>query len=285
MATSLWPCTVTVSRGPVRRVFVSYDCSQGEYAEAHRLALEAQASPCGEAEQQGLERLLPRLARKLELPRPELPPTHQPRSRILKLPADRLAICGSVELAVRDAISHPERPVWYVENALITGLFGLLCWEVVFAPLPGAFFHPFQHGPADLRRDDFVARRRRQFDTALARLDDGSYRDVILDHRQRCAGLANPFVHWELLEPELLSLALDCIPAPDLRCMFQRLLLDPAVNRSGLPDLVQFLPGERPNYHRGEGTGRSSAGQSAALAGLAWPPPYLGRGVACRVAS
>ncbi|SHM46744.1 VRR-NUC domain-containing protein [Halomonas cupida] len=221
---------------------------QGEYAEAHRLALEAQASPCGEAEQQGLERLLPRLARKLELPRPELPPTRQPRARVLELPADHLVICGSVELAVRDAISHSDRPAWYVENGLITGLFGLLCWEVVFAPLPGAFFHPFQHGPADLRRDDFVARRRRLFDTALARLDDGSYRDVILDHRQRCAGLANPFVHWELLEPELLSLALDCIPAMDLRCMFQRLLLDPAVNRSGLPDLVQFLPGERPSY-------------------------------------
>lgn len=221
---------------------------QGEYAEAHRLAIEAQASPSGEAEQQGLERLLPRLARKLELPCPERVPTHQPRSRTLELQTDRLAICGSVELAVCDAISHPERPAWYVENGLITGLFGLLCWEVIFASLPGAFFHPFQHGPADLRRDDFVARRRRLFDTALARLDDGSYRDVILDNRQCCAGLANPFVHWELLEPELLGLALDCIPATDLRYMFQRLLMDPAVNRSGLPDLVQFLPGERPSY-------------------------------------
>ncbi|ALM54778.1 VRR-NUC domain-containing protein [Halomonas huangheensis] len=223
---------------------------QGEYAEAHRLAVEALSAPAGEAELQALERLLPRLAKRLALPLPEVSAARRPDTRVIELPADSLITSGSVESAVRDAISAPDQPAYYVENGLVTGLFGLLCWEAIFAPLPGAFFHPFQHGPADLRRDDFVARRRGLFDAALAQLDDGHYRDRILATWQRCHGLANPFVHWELLEPPLLAQALDCIPVADLRCMFQRLLSDPAVNRSGLPDLVQFLPDATENAPR-----------------------------------
>ena len=30
-----------------------------------------------------------------------------------------------------------QAPVHYVENTLINGLFGLLCWPAIFAPLPG----------------------------------------------------------------------------------------------------------------------------------------------------
>ncbi|PJI51655.1 nuclease, partial [Methylobacterium radiotolerans] len=58
----------------------------------------------------------------------------------------------------------------YVENALINSLFGLLCWPAVFAPLPGAFFHPFQRGPADLEAPDFHARRQAQFEACLPSL-------------------------------------------------------------------------------------------------------------------
>ena len=55
----------------------------------------------------------------------------------------------------------------------------LLCWSAIFDPLPGAFFHPFHTGPADLYRDDFVARRRNAFDACLECLEDGRYREVI----------------------------------------------------------------------------------------------------------
>jgi len=136
-------------------------------------------------------------------------------------------------------------PAFYVENALINSLFGLLCWPAIFAPLPGAFFHPFQSGPADLSAPDFVSRRAAVFDACLARLDDGSYRDVI---RQRYAdklGVQSPFVFWGVLTGRLLMLALDCIPAEHLKLFFRRLLRDVQANRTGFPDLVRFWPAER----------------------------------------
>ncbi len=60
---------------------------------------------------------------------------------------------------LRDHWHSDAAPVFYVENALINSLFGLLCWPAIFAPPPGAFFHPFQSGPADLSAPHLVQRR------------------------------------------------------------------------------------------------------------------------------
>jgi hypothetical protein len=151
----------------------------------------------------------------------------------------------SVEYAARDSLSSPQAPVHYVENALINSLFGLLCWEPVFAALPGAFFHPFQRGPADLHAPDFQARRAVQFDACLAQLDSGAYRATILRHLESKAGRQSPFVFWGMLTPELVAQALDCLPAAHLKLWFERLLRDIRSNRSGLPDLIRFWPAER----------------------------------------
>ena len=64
-----------------------------------------------------------------------------------------------VEGVVRDHLAREEAPVFYVENTLINGLFGLLCWRAIFSAIPGAFFHPFHRGPADLYSPDFHQRR------------------------------------------------------------------------------------------------------------------------------
>lgn len=157
------------------------------------------------------------------------------------------AACATqrVEEAARAFLSRPDAPVFYVENTLINGLFGLLCWPALFAPVPGAFFHPFQRGPADLHAADFVARRAALFDACLAELNSGTYRETIARRYADKAGIQSPFVAWHVLTPELLTLALDCLPAEHLRLGFARLLHDLKANRSGLPDLVRFWPRER----------------------------------------
>jgi len=210
---------------------------QGEHQAAFELATHALKSSPNETEHQALARILPRVQRRLKLPAEpsDREPAHERWD--LSLPGPQW-----VERAVVEALSEPEAPVYYVENALLTGLFGLLCWPVIFAPLPGAFFHPFHNGPADLYRDDFVARRRDAFDACLARLDDGSYREVIRSTWREKHGLASPFVHWAIVDEPLVELALSCIPAVHLRMCFERLLGDLKANRAGLPDLIQFMP-------------------------------------------
>ena len=66
----------------------------------------------------------------------------------------------------------------------------------VFAAVPGAFFHPFQRGPADLHAPDFVERRAEAFAACFTQLDSGAYRDTIRRHFATKAGLQSPFVFW-----------------------------------------------------------------------------------------
>lgn len=213
------------------------------HEEAHALAVLAESAPESEEEAQQLGRMLPRLRRHLGLPR--LP-------RQAALPLEELALRlpqpqdgSAVEFVVRDHLSTADAPVHYVENGLINSLFGLLCWDAVFAPLPGAFFHPFHRGPADFASPDFVSRRAELFAACLAQLEDSRYQDTIRRHYREKWNRQSPFVFWGLLDDTLLEQALACLPAEHLRLWFQRLLADVSGNRSGLPDLVQFWPAER----------------------------------------
>lgn len=215
----------------------------GMPAAAYELALEAQRFPENEEELQQLQRIMPRIQRKLGLPG---------KAAVLATPLDkwRLALpCPAgkygVEEALRRHLDQVDAPAYYVENALINSLFGLLCWEAVFHPLCGAFFHPFHSAPADLHRPDFYQRRRAQFDFCLSRLDSQDYKAAIYARFEEKNGIQSPFVFWSAIDRNLLELALECIPAEHLRRWFVRILQDVKRNRAGFPDLIQFWPREK----------------------------------------
>ncbi|MGE8510431.1 MAG: VRR-NUC domain-containing protein [Paraburkholderia terricola] len=213
------------------------------FDEAFALAVHAAAAPESDEEAQRVARMLPRLQRRRGERVVRVPAARPVERSTLVLP--RPAAAQAVEYVARDHLTSDAAPVHYVENALINSLFGLLCWEPVFAALPGAFFHPFQRGPADLHAPDFHARRADRFAACLAQLESGAYRETILRHLHGKAGVQSPFVFWGLLTPELVALALDCLPAAHLKLWFERLLRDIRGNRSGLPDLIRFWPAER----------------------------------------
>ena len=213
---------------------------QEDYAQAMALASAAQQTPESAAEQQHLLRVLPRLRRKLGEPAlPRLKPREVTRLD-LALPQ----ALESVEASVQAHLNEPGAPVHYVENGLINSLFGLLCWDAIFAPLPGSFFHPFQRGPADLHSEDFHQRRADLFAACFAQLQDERYKATIRQRYQEKWGIQSPFVFWNLLNEELLEQALACFPAVHLRHWFERLLLDIRANRAGMPDLIQFWPAQ-----------------------------------------
>ena len=212
------------------------------HSEAHALAETLRAAPHNDEEFQRLERALTRLRRKLGLPVGQRRQAHgECRMELVLTPPGH----GSVELAVREHLHSDQAPVHYVENTLLCSLFGLLCWEAIFAPLPGAFFHPFHSGPVDLHSPEFHPRRQALFDACLARLDDEGYQTDIRQRYRDKYGTQSPFVFWNLLGEELLEQALTCIPAEHLRACFERLLRDLKANRAGMPDLIQFYPAER----------------------------------------
>ncbi|WPP02080.1 VRR-NUC domain-containing protein [Pseudomonas sp. HR96] len=213
-------------------------------ADALALALADSASAAIEnaAEAQALQRIVPRLRRRLQLPVPARARAASVARLDLTLLLD--ATPASVEVRVRDHLHQDQAPVHYVENTLINSLFGLLCWPAIFAAVPGAFFHPFQSGPADLHQPDFHSRRAALFDACLGQLDDERWKASIRTCYAQKWGLQSPFVYWGALTPTLLEQALACLPAQHLRHCFVRLLEDIRHNRAGMPDLIQFWPEE-----------------------------------------
>lgn len=184
-----------------------------------------------------LQRLYARCAARAGLPKP--PAT---RKAIKDFPSFTLTLPDNgdaVEIQVRDHLNaQGGGQCFYVENTLLPGLFALLFWEVLYAPLPGAFFHPFQSGPADLFRDEFAQQRQTLIDAAFARLHDGSYCQHMLTTWQQKEGISCPLLHWPSLPLPLLEQALAVIPAATLEALFRHLLADLRHHSRGLPDLV-----------------------------------------------
>jgi hypothetical protein len=206
----------------------------GLHEEARRDALAAQQLSCSEAQREAIERVLARVKRRR---------IHD-RTQVIELLLPKLAERQRIELAVVEQLRQPGSQLFYVENSLVTSLFGLLCWEALFAPVQGAFFHPFQAAPADLYSDEFRARRELHFRTVLGLLDTGEHEAVIWRLYRAKAGVFTNFVRWGRLKPRLLTLALQCIPAAHLRLCIERLLDDLKENTTGMPDLIQFWPAE-----------------------------------------
>jgi len=232
-------CRFPGARGRAIRVLEK----DGQYQRANTLLEQARQAPESDAERQQIARIAPRLARKLGLQK-EAARRHPPVRRLdLCLPMPQQE--WWVEGVVRDHLMRDEAPVFYVENALINALFGLLCWPAIFSAIPGAFFHPFHRGPADLHSADFAPRREQAFRDCLGELDSGTYRATILATYAAKAGVQSPFLIWEALSEDLIALALDCIPAAHLRKWCERILQDIKSNRTGFPDLIQFWPAER----------------------------------------
>ncbi len=213
-----------------------------QFASAMGLAELAEAAPESEMELQHLTRIMPRLRRKLSQPAFSTPVRLQIPRFNLRLPKPDVSY--SVEELVRRYVeqTNPNASVHYIENTLVNSLFGLLCWNAIFTAIPGAFFHPFHIGPADLHSADFYRQRSLQFETCLSQLDSEQYKQTIRENFKQKAGIQSPFVTWQILTDTLLEQALLCLPAAHMAKWFERILLDIQSNRAGFPDLIQFWP-------------------------------------------
>jgi hypothetical protein len=147
---------------------------------------------------------------------------------------------NSVEMCALAYFEDLGDECYYVENSLIRSLFGLCFWDIIYAPVSGAFFNPFQRGPVDLYTSDFVRSRRVLISDRFNELEKNGPLGLATAIYREKQGVANPFVNWMSVDEQLLETALVKIPSQDLIRMFERLLIDLKNNSSGFPDLIVF---------------------------------------------
>lgn len=148
---------------------------------------------------------------------------------------------GSVEEAALAAAKAMGWQGFFAENLLWNALFGLGLWEALFAPLPGAFIHPFQSAPLDVDSPAFYAAREALIQHRLAVLRQDPA--LILRSAEAKWGIANAFVNWKHLTPDMLEAVVAHLPADALCAVLETQARHPRAFQSGFPDLFLFRQG------------------------------------------
>jgi hypothetical protein len=142
-----------------------------------------------------------------------------------------------VEARVAELFTAAGNRALHMENRLPGMLFLLGFWDLIFAPLPGAFVQPFQAGPMDLHDGRFRTRRAAAVEARLAAIAAERYGiEDFLAVLAREAGTVNAFWGWQ--ERASAEALLRSLP-PALRAGICDLVAsEPRRARSGFPDLT-----------------------------------------------
>jgi len=161
---------------------------------------------------------------------------------------------GVESAAAQWLVSERGGQALHVENAFFLSVFGLFYWPVIFAPIPGAFYHEFHSAPVDLYQPDFLQKRQDIY-AGLQRFFQpsgecqaerftpemmASFTREVSARIGSKAGIANPFVHWGFIETlgvALFEQLLRAVPLSHWQRIFDYLWQDVKNHRNGLPDL------------------------------------------------
>ncbi|MEZ9628197.1 VRR-NUC domain-containing protein [Vibrio breoganii] len=144
-----------------------------------------------------------------------------------------------VESAVAQHLEQSGWQAYFLENTFLTGLFGLAFWDVIYAPIEGAFLNAYQVGPKDLYTPEFTEKRQQLIDTRKEELQRLGFAE--LERVYQCKqGLTNPFVHWPMFDLAVLQHAKRCLSMEELLGLFEVILGDIRSFRTGMPDLIAF---------------------------------------------
>ena len=158
----------------------------------------------------------------------------------------------SVEAHAARIVTASGGVAWHLENDLPMGLFGLAYWSWVFAPVRGAFVHPFQTGPVDLFWPGFFAAREglapgeglAKAEGALADPLAAELKPLLRATLRVKAGTANRLFNWQRFTPVVAEALIDALPEAHLRALVEIVRDDLPGKRTGFPDLtVLYGPG------------------------------------------
>jgi hypothetical protein len=220
---------------PARERSVRILLSEGELDQANRIINDMRTKPRGESELQVADRLRTQWAKVSGSPL-KAEQRFRPATSTLTLSQTALR----VELEAKTFYSQMGA-CFYTENQLVNGVLGLFIWDIIFSPIAGVFYNPFQHAPSDFYDPEFREQRADMLNQRFNEIDDSlRFCARIMGNFETQCGKSNPMVRWSGISYELLSLALQRVPAAHWRVMFNRILSDPRENMAGFPDLILF---------------------------------------------
>ncbi|KAF9469395.1 VRR-NUC domain-containing protein [Collybia nuda] len=129
---------------------------------------------------------------------------------------------------------------FHAESRILTTIFALLFWDIIFAEVPGAFETAFQDRPLDMNEDSFYYARRDLIEQRLSEIRDGVAQGILERHDDKyrekktwCVG-----VQWDMCEKQDLLEIVKCLGGGPLSIICRLFCEDYSGRSSGVPDLV-----------------------------------------------
>ncbi|KZT57584.1 hypothetical protein CALCODRAFT_452810 [Calocera cornea HHB12733] len=153
----------------------------------------------------------------------------------------------SVELLALEWYEDRGYRGFHAEGRIVSTLFTLLFFDILYMPVPGAFETKYQTAPLDLSYDTFYASRREAIDLRLAQLRAGQGPRIIaeVDDRERpnqtwCVG-----VRWDMFEKSDLVEIAEGLGGDGLAVICQLLCEEYGQRGGGVPDLIIWNAAEK----------------------------------------
>ncbi|KAJ2163043.1 hypothetical protein GGF46_000229 [Coemansia sp. RSA 552] len=124
----------------------------------------------------------------------------------------------------------------HAENAIITTLFSLLFWEIIFYPIPGVLDTEYLSRPLDMASESFYYSRRQMIEERLQTIAAGDFEDGICSVYAEEQGSECVGVSWDITCDQLVTIAKG-IGGRRLAAICRVLATEYRLKRSGFPDL------------------------------------------------
>ncbi|KAG2013336.1 hypothetical protein CC2G_010258 [Coprinopsis cinerea AmutBmut pab1-1] len=131
---------------------------------------------------------------------------------------------------------------FHAETSIMTTIFGLLFWDIIFADIRGAFETKFQSAPLDIVDDSFYYARKDMIDARLEELRQGKGVEILQRHyaahsetKTCCIG-----VRWDICTEQDLVEILECLGGKQLASICKLFCEDYTGRCSGAPDLIAW---------------------------------------------
>ncbi|WFC96626.1 phosphodiesterase I [Malassezia brasiliensis] len=153
----------------------------------------------------------------------------------------------SVEELCLEAYAQRQFRGVHCEGSIVLFLFTLLMWDILFAPVDGAFETAYQREPLDLPTDVFAVARRAAIDARLAEIEATGGVDLVraVDARERPQRTAAVACRWDDFSAEDLAEIAECIGGRALALLCRLLCEEWAMRTSGFPDLCLWRYSDR----------------------------------------
>ncbi|KAI9351158.1 hypothetical protein DFJ73DRAFT_379247 [Zopfochytrium polystomum] len=136
---------------------------------------------------------------------------------------------------------------FHSENSIVTTLFGLLFWDIIFDDTqPGVFSNPFQDAPLDLATEYFYEARKDAIQARLADIEKGKAEELIsaVDDRERPTATRCRGVNWNAFSKEEILEIASGFGSTALSKISSAFCRNYWATSSGVPDLCIYKGGK-----------------------------------------